>query len=89
MGNVELKPYHKPSMWRRMSLANWRSPADPQVYGRMELDLSRALAWARETGEAAGIRVTPTHLVARATAVALARQPACNVLIRWNRVYER
>ena len=89
MPNVELKPFKRPSMWRRMSLANWRDPTDPQVYGRMELDMTKALAYAAEAGEAAGIRITPTHLVARAVAGALKRHPGNNVMIRWNRVYER
>ena len=89
MSNVELKSFKRPSMWRRMSLANWRAPTDPQVYGRMELDMTTALAYAETEGRGAGIRITPTHLVARAVAVALRRHPANNVLIRWNRVYER
>jgi len=89
MANIELKPFTRPSMWRRMSLANWRAPTDPQVYGRMELDMTNALAYAEEAGAAAGVRITPTHLVARAVAGALRRHPGNNVLIRWNRVYER
>jgi len=89
MPNIELRPFKRPSMWRRMSLANWRAPTDPQVYGRMELDMTRALAYAEEVGAAAGVKVTPTHLAARAVAYALGRHPAANALIRWNRVYER
>ena len=89
MSNIELKPFKRPSMWRRMSLANWRTPTDPQVYGRMELDMTAALAYAEEAGEAEGVRITPTHLVARAVAGALRKHPGNNVLIRWNRVYER
>ncbi len=89
MPNVDLKPFKRPSMWRRMSLANWRAPTDPQVYGRMELDMTKALAYAEATSEATGVRITPTHLVARAVAGALRRHPGNNVMIRWNRVYER
>ncbi len=89
MSNVELKPFKRPSMWRRMSLANWRAPTDPQVYGRMELDMTKTLAYAEEAGAAAGIKITPTHLVARAVAGSLRRHPGNNAMIRWNRVYER
>jgi len=89
MPNIDLKPFQRQSMWRRMSLANWRAPVDPQVYGRIELDMTRALAYAEEAGAAADVKITPTHLVARAVAGALRRHPGNNVLIRWNRVYER
>jgi pyruvate dehydrogenase E2 component (dihydrolipoamide acetyltransferase) len=89
MPNVLLKRYEKPSMWRRMSLANWRHPTDPQVYGRLEVDMTRALDFAHKESERTGARVTATHLVARAVAIALRRHPAANGIIRWNRIYER
>lgn len=89
MPNVHLQPYQRPSMWRRMSLANWRHPTDPQVYGRFEMDMTRALAFARKESERTGAKVTATHLVARAIALALRRHPEANCLIRWNRVYRR
>ncbi|MBM4352682.1 MAG: hypothetical protein FJ109_02635 [Deltaproteobacteria bacterium] len=89
MPNVELQPYSRPSMWRRMSFANWTDPVDPQVYGRLELDMSNALKYAEEESNRTGARVSPTHLVVRAVALALAKFPDANALIRWRRVYRR
>lgn len=89
MPNVGLQPYSRPSMWRRMSFANWADPVDPQVYGRLEIDMSQALAYAEEESARTGARVTPTHLVVRAVALAMARYPDANALIRWRRVYRR
>ncbi len=89
MPNVELQPYSRPSMWRRMSFANWADPVDPQVYGRLEIDMSSALRFADEESVRTGAKVTPTHLVVRAVALALARFPDANALIRWRRVYQR
>jgi pyruvate dehydrogenase E2 component (dihydrolipoamide acetyltransferase) len=89
MPNVELQPYSRPSMWRRMSFANWADPVDPQVYGRLELDMSNAIRFAEQESARTGAKVTPTHLVVRAVALALARHPDANALIRWRRVYRR
>jgi pyruvate dehydrogenase E2 component (dihydrolipoamide acetyltransferase) len=72
-----------------MSLATWRDPSDPQVYGRLEVDMSNALQFAAAESARANARVTPTHVVVRAVALALKRLPAANAIIRWNRVYER
>lgn len=89
MPNVELYPFKKPSMWRKMSLANWKHPTDPSVYGRLEVDMTQALAYADSESERSGAKVTPTHIVVRATALALRRHSAANAIVRFNRIYER
>jgi len=89
MPNVKLRPYARPAMWRKLSFANWREPRDPQVYGRVEVDMGRAIQFARTESERTGEKVTPTHLVVRALALALARCPEANVLMRWSRIYQR
>lgn len=76
-------------MWRRMSLATWRAPNDPQVYVRFEVDVSRALAHLERVRAETGAKVTLTHLTVRAVALALKAFPRANCLIRWGRVYQR
>jgi pyruvate dehydrogenase E2 component (dihydrolipoamide acetyltransferase) len=76
-------------MWRRMAMAVWRDPADPQVYARLEVDMGKALEYAAEESRRTGVRITPTHLVARAVALCLKEHPDANALVRWNRVYQR
>ncbi len=46
MPNVELQRYSRPSMWRKMSFANWNDARDPQVYGRVEVDMQAAMDFA-------------------------------------------
>ncbi len=89
MPNVELEPYSRPSMWRRMALAVWRAPADSQVYGRLEVEMTAALEYARQESNRSGQKVGPMHLVARALALGLRRYPDANALVRRNRVYRR
>jgi pyruvate/2-oxoglutarate dehydrogenase complex dihydrolipoamide acyltransferase (E2) component len=89
MPNIELNKYTRPSMWRKMSVVNWRHPTDPQVYARMEVDMGRALEYARKESERGGVRIGPTHLALRAIALCLREYPDTNAIIRWNRVYTR
>lgn len=89
MPNIPIHPYSKPSMWRRMSFANWKNPTDPQVYGRLEIDLKKALEYLGDESNRRGMRITPTHLAVRALSLALAEYPEANTIIRWRRVYLR
>jgi pyruvate/2-oxoglutarate dehydrogenase complex dihydrolipoamide acyltransferase (E2) component len=89
MPGIELHPYSKPAMWRKMAIANWRQPADPQIYGRMEVDMGPALEYAKRESERAGISITVTHLLLRASALCLKKYPDANAVIRWNRIYTR
>lgn len=84
MSNVEFHPRSRPSMWRKMSFANWGASKDPQVYGRVELDMQGAMAYAKKLSEESETKITPTHLIVRAVALALKKFPDTNVLIRWN-----
>ena len=63
-----------PSSWRRLSLATWSRPHDPSVYGWLDLDVSRALAYLDALNREAAVKVTLTHLVGNAVALALASQ---------------
>lgn len=74
--------------WRKIASAVWGAPADPQIYGAIELDATRALAF-MERARAAGHRVTPTHLVGRAIAVGLHAVPDFNIVVRGSRAYRR
>jgi len=89
MPNVELNKYSRPAAWRKMSLVNWRHPSDPQVYARSEVDMSRALEYARKESERAGLTITPTHLVIRALGLCFQEYPDANAIIRWGRIYAR
>ncbi len=74
----------EPSSWRKLSLHTWDRPANPTVYGVLDVDATNADAYvhrARETGA----HVTLTHLVGRAAALAIRARPEVNAVIRRGR----
>jgi pyruvate dehydrogenase E2 component (dihydrolipoamide acetyltransferase) len=83
-------PIEEASSFRRMAAAMWRAPADPSIYGSMDVDATAALAFLRAHQAAGGARLTVTHLVARAVALALREQPELNAKVRfWGRLERR
>lgn len=70
--------------WRRIASAIWRGPADPQIFGILELDAAPALELITRI-RAGGTHVTVTDVVGRAIAYALAKVPELNVRLRWGR----
>lgn len=89
MPNIELRRATRLSTWRKMSVAAWGGPADPTIYGLMDLDVSRLLPRLDAWSQQAGRKVTLTHAVARALAIAMREHRDLNVLVRWGRIYER
>jgi len=82
------------SSWRRISLHMWARPADPTVYGNLEIDMSRALAYLDELNDrlrrnGSPAKVTITHLTAKAIAKALATYPDANAIIARRWLYRR
>jgi hypothetical protein len=74
--------------WRRIAGALWSPPSDPQIFGALDIDARAARAFI-ERARSVGQRVTPTHLVGRAVAHALAAVPEINVQIRGGRIIPR
>lgn len=66
----------------------WRAPDDPQIYGALEFD-ARPLEDFMQASRAAGVHLTPTHLVGRAVAHALAEVPDINVRLVGGRAVPR
>ncbi len=75
--------------WRRIATGTWRDPDDPQIYGLLEVDASRLVAFQKACREATGLHVTPTHLVGRALARAIHAVPDLNVRIVGGRAIQR
>lgn len=78
-----------PSSWRKLSLATWSRPSDPSVYGLLELDATRAIAYVERAREVSGVHVTLTHLVGKALALAIREHPEVNAIVRRGALYER
>ncbi len=77
------------SSWRKISLHTWGNASDPTVYGTIEIDVTRALKWIARAREEHDVRVTITHLVGKAIALAIAERPEVNAIIRFGRLYQR
>jgi pyruvate dehydrogenase E2 component (dihydrolipoamide acetyltransferase) len=75
--------------WRRLALSSWRASDDPTIYGWIDVDVSRLQAYLSELRETAGARVTLTHAVGKAAAIALAQNPECNGVVSWGRLRRR
>lgn len=78
------------SSWRRLSLQLWDKPKDPTVYGTLDIDMTRALAYIDAlNADPAAPRVTVTHLAVKAIAKAIAAYPKSNALVSRRRMYLR
>jgi pyruvate/2-oxoglutarate dehydrogenase complex dihydrolipoamide acyltransferase (E2) component len=73
------------SVRRKLAIASWRAPTEPNIYGKLELDATEALAYLDQVRERSGERVTLTHLVGKAAGVALAEEPSLNGRISFGR----
>jgi pyruvate dehydrogenase E2 component (dihydrolipoamide acetyltransferase) len=89
MPNLDLVLKKDLSSFRKIALGTWHTVGDPSVYGTLEIRMDKAMAYIAAYREATGRRLTVTHLLAKATAQALARMPDANAIIRWNRLYLR
>jgi pyruvate dehydrogenase E2 component (dihydrolipoamide acetyltransferase) len=80
----------KLSSWRRISLSAWARPNDPSVYGWVDIDVSRAQTYLEQRSRETASRITLTHLVGKALALAIADCPDVNAIVRRGRhIYAR
>lgn len=75
--------------WRRLATQTWHAADDPSVYASIELPMRNALAYIDRVREETGARVTVTHLVARALALAMRRYPQLNGIVARGRIMLR
>lgn len=69
---------HDLSTWRKLAMANWCDSRDPQVYGTLEVDATPLSSFQERVRRDQGVKLTVTHLVGRAVALAIARMPEVN-----------
>lgn len=84
------RPAPNVSPFRRIAASMWSAPRDPSIYGFVDVDVSRALAFIERARASTGKRITMTHVVARAVAQAFADNPDLNAKVRFGgRIEER
>jgi len=79
----------KLSTWRKLAIHTWGTPSDPTVYGTMEIDVSKSLPWMDQVRDKTGVKITFTHLVGKAAAVAIRERPELNGIIRGGKIFLR
>ena len=89
MSAAEFDVEESPSTFRRVAAAMWRKPADPTIYGSMDIDVTETLRFIERYRETTGIRLTITHVVAQAVAKAFAENPDLNCKVRFGGRLER
>jgi pyruvate/2-oxoglutarate dehydrogenase complex dihydrolipoamide acyltransferase (E2) component len=77
------------SSWRKLAAAMWHPPNDPHIFGYVDLDMTSALALLERYNRQRAVKVTVTHLIARALALILARHPELNAKIGWSHILLR
>lgn len=63
---------------RKLAIATWSSPREGNIYGKLTIDATRALAYLEHLREVSGEKITITHLVGKAVALALSKAPGLN-----------
>jgi pyruvate/2-oxoglutarate dehydrogenase complex dihydrolipoamide acyltransferase (E2) component len=89
MPNLDLIPKRDLSSFRKIAIGTWQDAFDPSVYGTLELRMDSAVRYIQEFREKTGRRLTLSHLMAKAAAMALKECPDANAVLRWNRIYLR
>lgn len=78
------------SSFRKMAAALWPRPNQSTIFGSMDLDATAALAFIEEQRRETHLKITITHLVARAVALTLTRHPDLNAKVRlWGKIERR
>lgn len=77
------------SQFRKIAMGSWRTAADPAVYGLLEIDMTKTLAFQKQLETASGVRLSVSHFVGRAVAIAMRERPEINGMIRFNHIYLR
>ena len=89
MPNIELTPKTDLSSFRKIAIGTWRTAKDPSVYGSLSLEMDATLDYIEAFRKRTGKRLTLTHLMAKAVALALAEMPDANAILRYGRIWLR
>ncbi|MEW5740298.1 MAG: 2-oxo acid dehydrogenase subunit E2 [Myxococcota bacterium] len=89
MAHLELTKKEDVSSFRKLAIGTWTTAYDPTVYGTLTVRMEKALSYIERFREVHGVRLTVTHLVAKAVAEALRRCPDANAILRFNKIYLR
>lgn len=75
--------------WRKVALSAWGAPKSPAAYGMIDVDCEPALAYIEKLRKESGEKVTLTHVLGRAVALAIAEHPEVNGFVSRGRLMLR
>ncbi len=70
---------------RKLVIASWTRPTEGNIFGKLNIDATNALRYIEHLRETGDEKVTITHLVGKACALAMAATPGLNGRILWGR----
>ncbi len=73
---------------RKLVIATWSAPREGNIYGKLTVDMTEALAYIAHLRERTGRKITVTHLVGVAVARAMAACPGLNGYLRLGRYHQ-
>ena len=72
---------------RKLVLSTWRAPKEGNIYGKLTLNATNALAYIEEQSRITGTKMTMTHFVGCALARAIRATPSINGYIRFGKFF--
>ncbi len=82
-------PLENPSPFRKMAAVMWPRPKEPLIFGSLDVDITKARRLMERYREVYGVKLTITHFVIKAFALALRRHPETNAKVHWGRILLR
>jgi pyruvate/2-oxoglutarate dehydrogenase complex dihydrolipoamide acyltransferase (E2) component len=89
MGNVIARKKQHVSAFRKLAIGTWETTYDPSIHGTMRLRADKLLEYIDKFRAKTGRKLTVTHVVTKAMALALRDCPDANAILRFNRIYLR
>ncbi|MFC2074757.1 2-oxo acid dehydrogenase subunit E2 [Bdellovibrionota bacterium] len=86
---LKLNKLTKTPPFRKIAMGTWRTAKDPTVYGYAEIDMTEVNKHLPEYQRKHDVKITPAHLVGKAVAYCLNKNPELNGMLRFNKVYLR
>lgn len=78
----------KMSTRRKLAIATWSAPREGNIYGKLTVDATHALAYLEQVRAETGEKVTITHFVGKVVAAALREAPGLNGFLRFGAFHQ-
>ena len=78
----------KMSTRRKLAIATWGSPREGNIYGKMTLDATAAVAHLERLSHETGEHITMTHFAGKVMAEVLAKSPGLNGFLRFGTYHQ-